>query len=122
MTVELDVDESTAETPIETSKGPLDLYVRKKERERVREAIQQLPAEFREIVILREFEELSYQEIASLLKCPEGTVMSRLARARSKLRTLLSAAGQSAAIPTAIPTAIKEKPKSTDPSTRRDAD
>jgi RNA polymerase sigma-70 factor (ECF subfamily) len=46
--------------------------------------------ESREIILLREFEELSYQEIASLLGCPQGTVMSRLARARSKLRVLLA--------------------------------
>ena len=45
--------------------------------------------EFREIILLREYEELSYEEIASLLQCPVGTVMSRLARARSKLRHLL---------------------------------
>jgi RNA polymerase sigma-70 factor, ECF subfamily len=62
------------------------------EREQVRAAIQQLPVEFREIIILREYEELSYQEIANLLACPIGTVMSRLARARSRLRDLLSAA------------------------------
>ena len=48
--------------------------------------------EFREIILLREFEELSYQEIAALLNCPAGTVMSRLARARSKLRVILSSA------------------------------
>ena len=52
--------------------------------------IQQLPVEFREMIILREYEELSYKEIASLLDCPPGAVMSRLARARSKLRDLLS--------------------------------
>lgn len=56
----------------------------------MRAAIQQLPLEFREIILLREYEELSYQEIAILLDCPAGTVMSRLARARSKLRDLLS--------------------------------
>jgi RNA polymerase sigma-70 factor (ECF subfamily) len=60
------------------------------EQEQVRTAIQQLPVEFREIVILREYEDLSYQEIAAVLECPLGTVMSRLARARSKLRDLLS--------------------------------
>jgi RNA polymerase sigma-70 factor (ECF subfamily) len=65
--------------------------VNKVERARVREAIQQLSEEFREIIVLREFAELSYQEIATLLNCPLGTVMSRLARARSKLGTLLSA-------------------------------
>jgi len=56
----------------------------------VRTAIQELSLEFREVILLREFEELSYQEIAGLLGCPQGTVMSRLARARSKLRVLLS--------------------------------
>jgi RNA polymerase sigma-70 factor (ECF subfamily) len=60
------------------------------ERAQVRAAIQQLPLGFREIIILREYEELSYQEIAALLDCPPGTVMSRLARARSRLRELLS--------------------------------
>jgi RNA polymerase sigma-70 factor, ECF subfamily len=56
----------------------------------VREAIQRLPRSFREIVLLREFEGLCYKEIASLLNCAEGTVMSRLGRARSKLRAILA--------------------------------
>jgi RNA polymerase sigma-70 factor (ECF subfamily) len=56
----------------------------------VREAIQQLSSEFREIILLRRFEELTYQEIANLLGCSTGTVISRLARARSKLRALAS--------------------------------
>ncbi|WP_342667489.1 sigma factor-like helix-turn-helix DNA-binding protein [Edaphobacter aggregans] len=43
---------------------------------------------FREIISLREYEELSYQQIASVLDCPIGTVMSGLGRARAKLRTL----------------------------------
>jgi RNA polymerase sigma-70 factor (ECF subfamily) len=64
--------------------------VSKTEREWVREAIQRLPAASREIILLREYEELSYQEIAHILDCPPGTVMSRLARARSRLRTLLT--------------------------------
>jgi RNA polymerase sigma-70 factor, ECF subfamily len=75
----------------ETSKDPYELYVSKMESKQVREAIQQLPVEAREIILLREYEELSYQEIATVLDCPAGTVMSRLARARSRLRTLLSA-------------------------------
>jgi RNA polymerase sigma-70 factor, ECF subfamily len=89
-TVELDVDESTAELAVEPSKDPHALYVSKVERRLVREAIQQLSEEFREIIVLREYGELSYQEIASVLGCPVGTVMSRLGRARSKLRSLLS--------------------------------
>jgi len=64
--------------------------VSKVERQQVREAIQQLSNEFREIIVLREYGELSYQEIANILGCPTGTVMSRLGRARSKLRSLLS--------------------------------
>jgi RNA polymerase sigma-70 factor, ECF subfamily len=87
---ELDSDENLADVSVSTSDGPHDLYVKKFERERVRAAIQQLPIEFREIIILREYEELSYSEIANLLQHPIGTVMSRLARARSKLGALLS--------------------------------
>jgi RNA polymerase sigma-70 factor (ECF subfamily) len=89
--IELDADENTADLVIETAKDPHALYVSKIETQIVREALQRLPEEFREIILLREFAELSYQEIATLLDCPPGTVMSRLARARSKLATLLSA-------------------------------
>src|SRR3984957_3318941 len=57
----------------------------------VRRAIAELPVEFREIVILREMEGFSYQEIAELSEVPIGTVMSRLARARKLLQTRLAA-------------------------------
>ena len=76
---------------VEPSKDSHDLYVSKMEAEQVRAAIRELPVEFREIILLREYEDLSYQEIANLLGCPVGTVMSRLGRARAKLRTLLAA-------------------------------
>jgi RNA polymerase sigma-70 factor, ECF subfamily len=88
--VELGADENRASEPADTAQDPYTHYVSGVERGQVRAAIQQLPVEFREIIILREYEELSYQEIAALLDCPPGTVMSRLARARSKLRDLLS--------------------------------
>jgi RNA polymerase sigma-70 factor (ECF subfamily) len=89
--VALEGEESAVDIA-ETAKDPYAFYVSKMEHEQVREAIQQLPVDFREIILLREFEELSYQEIATILDCPAGTVMSRLARARAKLRMLLSAA------------------------------
>ena len=59
--------------------------------EAVRQAIETLPVEFREIIILREMEGLSYQEIADLAEVPIGTVMSRLARARRQLQKHLAA-------------------------------
>jgi RNA polymerase sigma factor (sigma-70 family) len=59
------------------------------ERGEVHRALSRLPAGFREVLVLREFEELSYQEIAEVAGIPIGTVMSRLARARAMLRTLL---------------------------------
>ena len=52
-------------------------------------AIDQLPIDFREIIVLREFEDLSYRQIADLTGIPVGTVMSRLSRARKLLRRLL---------------------------------
>lgn len=56
----------------------------------VRAAVDSLPAPWREIIVLRDVEDLSYSRIAAVLGCPIGTVMSRLARARSALRQLLT--------------------------------
>ena len=89
--VETAMEDSPANEVVEPSRDSYDIYVSNLEREQVRAAIQKLPVEFREIILLREYEELSYQEIASVLDCPAGTVMSRLGRARAKLRVLLSA-------------------------------
>src|SRR5262245_49362160 len=55
----------------------------------VREALEQLPVDFREVIVLREIESLSYKEIAAVAGVPIGTVMSRLARARERLQTIL---------------------------------
>jgi RNA polymerase sigma-70 factor (ECF subfamily) len=88
--VEIEVGDGVANNIAEPSKDSHDLYVSKVEAEQVRAAIQELPVESREIILLREYEDLSYQEIASVLDCPVGTVMSRLGRARAKLRVLLS--------------------------------
>src|SRR5262249_49797085 len=59
---------------------------------RVRTALEQLPADFREVLVLREIEGLSYKEIAAVIRVPIGTVMSRLARARDRLTALLNPA------------------------------
>ena len=64
-------------------------YLRKLERKQIRVAIDALPELYREIIVLRDLEGFSYQEIATMLSCPAGTVMSRLGRARAKLRRSL---------------------------------
>ncbi len=88
--VEIEGEDGAANSIAEPSKDSYEIYVSKMETERVRTAIRELPVEFREIILLREYEDLSYLEIASVLDCPVGTVMSRLGRARGKLRVLLS--------------------------------
>ena len=58
----------------------------------IRAALEQLPLDFREAIVLREIEGLSYKEIAAVVGVPIGTVMSRLARARERLQTILKLA------------------------------
>lgn len=65
---------------------PETLVARKLLRTEIIQAIDALPEVFREVLVLREIEGLSYAEIARVLECPRGTVMSRLARARLMLR------------------------------------
>lgn len=70
---------------------PQEFLTLKKDDERlVKEALEKLPVEFREVILLREMEGLSYKEIAEMAGVPMGTVMSRLARARKWLHELLS--------------------------------
>jgi RNA polymerase sigma-70 factor (ECF subfamily) len=88
--VRIDDCDGVTDSNAELSKGAYDSYVSKMEAGQVQSAIQMLPIESREVILLREYEELSYREIASVLDCPSRTVMSRLARARTELRTLLS--------------------------------
>jgi RNA polymerase sigma-70 factor (ECF subfamily) len=68
---------------------PEALVVQQQAVETVRRAVQELPADFREVIVLRELEGLSYKEIAAVAGIPIGTVMSRLARGRERLMTIL---------------------------------
>jgi len=68
---------------------PEALAIQSQSAERVQKAVEQLPAEFREVIVLRELEGLAYKEIATVLGVPVGTVMSRLARARERLLAVL---------------------------------
>jgi RNA polymerase sigma-70 factor (ECF subfamily) len=68
---------------------PETAQVLKDQQRLVNEAIEELPIEFREVIVLRELEELSYKEIAAVAGIPIGTVMSRLARARKRLQLAL---------------------------------
>ena len=73
------------------STTPESILIAQANREMVQQALTDLPVPFREILLLCEVEEMSYQEIAETLAIPIGTVMSRLFRARKALRDLLRA-------------------------------
>jgi RNA polymerase sigma-70 factor, ECF subfamily len=76
--------------PADRSPDPEQGLLDRSRREQVRQAISRLEPEFRETLVLREIEGLSYKEIASVLHIPAGTVMSRLSRARQRLLIELS--------------------------------
>jgi RNA polymerase sigma factor (sigma-70 family) len=71
--------------------SPATVLEQSENAELVTQAMNKLPAEFREILVLRHQEALSYKEISEIAKIPTGTVMSRLARARAKLKEYLTA-------------------------------
>jgi RNA polymerase sigma-70 factor (ECF subfamily) len=77
------------------AENPETILLRRMDMQRVRQALEELPLEFREVMVLRELEELSYKEIAAIAEIPIGTVMSRLARARTRLQRRLSEPTQS---------------------------
>jgi len=72
------------------SSNPEQLLLRERDRQILRSALRRLPPEFLEVIVLREFEELSYKQIAEVIHVPSGTVMSRLARARRRLAAIIS--------------------------------
>lgn len=84
--IEDESDESVL-PPVEDT--PESLLLTRADQEMIRAALQRLPLRFREVILLCDMEEMSYQEIAGTLGIPLGTVMSRLSRARAALRELL---------------------------------
>jgi RNA polymerase sigma-70 factor (ECF subfamily) len=70
--------------------NPAFLAIRRDEQERVRTALEELPPQLREVIVLRELEGMSYQEIAAVVEIPIGTVMSRLSRGRRQLQGRLA--------------------------------
>jgi RNA polymerase sigma-70 factor, ECF subfamily len=85
MTVPLDSEQDEPELALERE-TPETILVERANCQLVQGAIDELPVHFREILLLCEVEEMSYQEIAETLSIPIGTVMSRLSRARNGLR------------------------------------
>jgi len=71
------------------SPDPQSLLLQHEDKQFLRQALEALPVEFREVIILRELEGLSYKDIADIAGIPPGTVMSRLARARRRLKQSL---------------------------------
>jgi len=95
-------DESvTEEMPMwqEPQASPEKVILRQQDSATIRRLVTELPAPFREAIVLREINDLSYQEIAEVAGVPVGTVMSRLARARAMLRSAWNAAEASTAEP-----------------------
>lgn len=84
MTVEID-SEDVPELPA-ISATPESLLIERFQENAVRNAIEQLPVSFREVLLLCDVEDASYREISEILSIPAGTVMSRLARARKAVR------------------------------------
>ena len=82
--------EEALDDPRDHSADPEEILLISFDREQVRQALEQLPPDFREAIVLREMEGLSYKEISTTIGVPLGTVMSRLSRGRDWLRRILS--------------------------------
>jgi RNA polymerase sigma-70 factor (ECF subfamily) len=84
-TVQLDMDGEEESLPA-VKETPESVLLQRSDGQLVQQALEQLPVAYREVLLLCEIEEMSYQEISSTLAIPMGTVMSRLSRARKALR------------------------------------
>jgi len=93
--ISLDAEDDASLEPA-TEENPETVFLARLESESIQSALAELPVNFREIILLCDFEEMSYQEISLAIGIPIGTVMSRLSRARKAMRTLLAAKLQGA--------------------------
>ena len=84
------VADEAADDQADASLDPEAQLIQQQTVEQVRRALETLPTDFREVLVLRELEGLSYKEIAAVVGVPLGTVMSRLARARERLADVLA--------------------------------
>jgi RNA polymerase sigma-70 factor (ECF subfamily) len=85
-----DADDAWQEIAAPVASEPPAIAMRKADRVQINQAIAALPVAFREVLVLRELEDLSYADIARIAEIPIGTVMSRLARARGLMRVALT--------------------------------
>jgi RNA polymerase sigma-70 factor (ECF subfamily) len=85
-----DADEEWLDIAAPAADEPPSVAIRNEDRIRINEAIASLPIAYREVLVLRELEDLSYNDISRIAEIPVGTVMSRLARARGLMRTALT--------------------------------
>jgi RNA polymerase sigma-70 factor (ECF subfamily) len=88
--VSLDSDDDDKPTEPAASETPESVLLARVQQETIQSALESLPVKFREIVLLCDLEEMTYQEIGETLGIPIGTVMSRLSRARKAVRGLLT--------------------------------
>lgn len=87
-TVPLDLEGEQQSVPT-VSETPESILLQRSDQQLVQEALSRLPVPYREVLLLCEYEEMSYQEISAMLSVPMGTVMSRLSRARRALRGIV---------------------------------
>jgi RNA polymerase sigma-70 factor (ECF subfamily) len=88
MTVPLASDEDGPVAPVADTQTPEAILIDRSHQNLLQSALEELPVHYREILLLCEVEEMSYQEIAETIAVPIGTVMSRLSRARAALRAI----------------------------------
>jgi RNA polymerase sigma factor (sigma-70 family) len=86
--------DNAMDAPADEALDPEATLLQRRDVARVREALEQLPVDFREVIVLREIEGMSYKEIAEFVHVPIGTVMSRIARGRDRLAAVLKSSSR----------------------------